>query len=159
MKASHGLEMAKEINVRGLVAIAVASAALLSACDKPRGGDKASAASEDTSRFRADINVNSPYAGQWAPAASSCEDQKKVWTIEPHRMGVRQVRFCYFKSIYMNQPEGSDDAVWTAAADCLADGRASKEFVFFRVKPNLREMRVTFNDSRPVSLMRCSARS
>ena len=150
--------MAKEISVRGLLAIALASAALLSGCDKP-SAEQASASPNDAKRLRAEVNVNSPYTGQWAAAASSCDDQKKIWTIEPHRMGIRQVRFCYFKSISMNQPQGSDDAVWTAAVDCLADGRASKEFVFFRMKPNLREMRVTFNDSRPVDLMRCAARS
>ena len=150
--------MAKEISVRGLLAIALASAALLSGCDKP-SAERDSARPSDANRLRAEVNLNSPYTGQWAAAASSCDDQKKVWTIEPHRMGIRQVRFCYFKSISMNQPQGSDDAVWTAAADCLADGRASKEFVFFRMKPNLREMRVTFNDSRPVDLMRCAARS
>ena len=150
--------MAKEISVRGLLAIALTSAALLFGCDKP-SAEKAGASPNDADRLRAEVNLNSPYTGQWAAAASSCDDQKKVWTIEPHRMGIRQVRFCYFKSISMNQPQGSDDAVWTAAADCLADGRASKEFVFFRMKPNLREMRVTFNDSRPVDLMRCAARS
>ena len=151
--------MARKINVRGLLAMAVASAALLSGCDRPGGSEKAGASSKEANRFRAEVSAASPYAGQWAAAASSCDDQKKIWTIEPHRMGVRQVRFCYFKSISMNQPPGSDDAVWTAAADCLADGHASKDFVFFRVKQNLREMRVTFNDSRPVDLMRCFARS
>jgi hypothetical protein len=158
MTAPHSRGVAEEISVRGLLAMALASAALLCGCDKP-SGEKASASPEDANRPRAEVNANSPYTGQWAAAASSCDDQKKVWTIEPHRMGVRRVRFCYFKSIYLKQRQGSDDAVWTAAADCLADGHASKEFVFFRMKPNLREMRVTFNDSRPVDLMRCAARS
>jgi hypothetical protein len=145
--------------VRGLLAITMASAALLSGCDKPGGGDKSGASPEDPNRFRAGINVNSPYTGQWAAAASSCDDDRKIWTIEPHRMGVQKARFCFFKSLSLNQPEGSDDAVWSATADCLADGHESREFVFFRVKPSLREMRVTFNDSRPVDLVRCMSRS
>jgi hypothetical protein len=144
--------------VRGLLAIAMASAALLSGCDKP-GGDKAGAAPEDANRFRAGINANSPYAGQWAAAASSCDDQKKVWTIEPHRMGVQRARFCAFKSLRLSQSEGSEDAVWSTSADCLADGHESKDFVFFRVKANLRQMRVTFNDDRPIDLVRCTSPS
>ncbi|MEP7209481.1 MAG: hypothetical protein ABI740_01480 [Alphaproteobacteria bacterium] len=150
--------MAKEIVVRGLLAITMASAALLSGCDKP-GADKAGATPQDVNRFRAEVNANSPYAGQWAAAASSCDDDRKVWTIEPHRMGVQKIRFCAFKSLNLSQPEGSDDAVWSAAANCLSDGHESKDFVFFRVKPNLREMRVTFNDSRPIDLVRCLSSS
>jgi hypothetical protein len=149
--------------LRGLLAIALtsvlASAALLSGCDKPGGGDKAGASPEDVNRFRAEVNANTPYAGQWAAASSNCDDDSKIWTIEAHRMGVRKARFCAFKSISVNQPEGSEDAVWSAAANCLSEGHESRDFVFFRVKSNLREMRVTFNDSRPVDLVRCLSRS
>lgn len=145
--------------MRGLLATAAIGVAVLSGCDKPVGADKAGAPPDDANRFRADVNVNSPYAGVWAAAASNCDNQKKLWTIEPHRMGIEKQRFCSFRSIYMSQAADADDGVWSAAADCLADGRASKEFVFFRVKPNLREMRVTFNDNRPTDLVRCAARS
>jgi hypothetical protein len=136
----------------------LASAPLLAGCEKP-GGDKTGASPEDVNRFRAEINANTPYTGHWAAAVSNCNDDSKVWTIETHRMGVRKVRFCAFKSMSVNQPEGSEDAVWSAAADCLADGHESRDFVFFRVKSNLLRMRVTFNDDRPVDLVRCISRS
>jgi hypothetical protein len=159
MNAPHRPESVQEISVRGLLAIAMAGAALLSGCDKPDsntpGSDKTGSSTEDANRFRAEINANTPYAGQWAAAASSCDDQKKIWTIEPHRMGVQRVRFCAFKSLRVSQQEGSDEAVWATSADCVADGHESKDFVFFRVKSNLRQMRVTFNDDRPIDLVRC----
>lgn len=71
-------------------------------------------------------------------------------------MGIRPaLRFCAFKKIYVSQAADSADAVWSADADCLANGRQTKEFVFFRIRRNLREMRVTFNDNPPVELVRC----
>ena len=37
----------------------------------------------------------------------------------------------------------------------MAEGRASNDFVFFRVNPNKLKMRVTINDSESVDLIRC----
>ncbi len=145
-----------ETSVRRFLAAAALGAGLLSGCDRPGG-------SSDTGspggQSHAEVNAHSPYAGEWVEHASNCGDAKKTWTIEPQRMGIEAARFCAFKSIYLSQAADSSESVWSAAADCLADGHESREFVFFRVKPNLREMRVTFNDNRPIDLVRCASRS
>ncbi|MBI1358651.1 MAG: hypothetical protein GC155_00020 [Alphaproteobacteria bacterium] len=142
--------------MRRLLVTAALGGVLLCGCDRPSGSaGRASIGGE----LRAEVNPHSPYAGEWAESASNCGDDKKTWTIEPHRMGIEAARFCAFKSIYVSEAEDTKDAVWSAAADCLADGHESREFVFFRVKPNLREMRVTFNDNRPVELVRCASHS
>lgn len=102
------------------------------------------------------IDTRAPYAGQWAAEHSHCEDDQKKWTIEPHRMAiVPAMRFCTFESVYVNQAADAGETSWSAGATCLAEGRESHDFLFFRLKENLREMRVTFNDSRSVQLYRC----
>ena len=102
------------------------------------------------------VNARAPYAGEWAAEHSHCDDEQKKWTIEPHRMAiVPAMRFCAFESVYVNQAADAGETSWSAGATCLAEGRESHDFLFFRVKENLREMRVTFNDSRSVQLYRC----
>jgi hypothetical protein len=68
---------------------------------------------------------------------------------------VPSMRFCLFEKVYVNTAEQEGETVWSAASQCLAEGRESQDFVFFRLKENLKDMRVTFNDSRSVELVRC----
>jgi hypothetical protein len=61
----------------------------------------------------------------------------------------------------MHVNRGSDGATttWATSARCLAGGRESQDFLFFRVEDNLREMRVTINDSDSIELVRCPMKS
>ena len=88
------------------------------------------------------------------------DDARKVWTVEPRRMAIQHVRFCVFdEDIFMADGKGDKPTTWSAGATCLAEGKKSHDFLFFRVKDNLREMRVTFNDSSSVDLVRCPIKS
>jgi hypothetical protein len=135
---------------------------LLGACDAP---DSAANFSEepatgapvaDPNTFRADVDLERPYAGEWAAATNHCSDQKKVWTIEARRMAiVPAMRFCAFDNIYVSEANNGVRTIWSASAKCLANGEESHDFLFFRVKDNLKEMKVTFNDTSSVELVRC----
>ena len=136
----------------------------LAACDAPGGGDDEPSAQipvTDPNTFRADIDPQRAYAGEWAAATSHCGDEKKVWTIEAKRMAiVPDMRFCVFENdMYVSDGKGAAPTTWSAGAKCLSDGKESHDFLFFRVDDNLREMRVTFNDARSVELVRCPMRS
>jgi hypothetical protein len=89
--------------------------------------------------------------------ADECGDQKKIWTIETHRMGMQRQRFCVFSQIRVSN--GGEEQAWRADAKCLAAGKQSDDVVFFRVKPNRLEMRVTINDADSVDLVRCPMRT
>jgi hypothetical protein len=152
--------------VRRLAAVFffMAGMSALAACS-PGAGDDSSAPSagsrdNDPNTFRASGNPDHAYAGEWAVAANHCEDARKVWTVEPRRMAIQRVRFCVFdEDIYMADGKGDKPTTWSTGATCLADGKQSHDFLFFRVKDNLREMRVTFNDSNSVDLVRCPLKS
>jgi hypothetical protein len=141
----------------------VAIVGVLAACDAPQGGGDEPTAGipvTDPNTFRADIDPQRAYAGEWAAASSHCNDENQVWTIESRRMAIQpDMRFCVFDDVYVSQ--GPDDApkTWSAGAKCLSGGKESHDFLFFRVKENLREMRVTFNDTSSVELVRCPMRS
>jgi len=136
---------------------------LASACEKPaENAGSISAGVPESSRPPAEAEVVSttPYTGEWAAAANHCADEKQVWTIEAHRMAiVPAMRFCAFEDIYVNTASGKGATTFSAAANCLAEGRETQDFVFFRVQDNLREMRVTFNDTDAVKLVRCPLKS
>jgi len=148
--------------VRTLLAC-IAIAGLVAGCDAPEGGsDNPTAGSpvNDPNTFRADIDATRPYAGEWAAAKSQCGDEKNIWTIEANRMAiVPAMRFCAFDDIYVSEGPADAHGTWSASAKCLAEGRESHDFLFFRVKDNLHEMRVTFNDTSSVELVRCPMKS
>jgi hypothetical protein len=136
----------------------------MAACDAPDGGAKDPSAEipvTDPNTFRADIDPERAYAGEWAPATSHCGDDKRIWTIETRRMAIQpDMRFCVFdRDMYVSDGDGSTPKTWSAGAKCLSGGKESHDFLFFRVDDNLREMRVTFNDARSVDLVRCPMRS
>lgn len=141
----------------------VALLGVLGACEAPENGTDGAAGptkgdpANNPNTFRADVDPQRPYAGEWALAANQCGDDKKVWTIETRRMAVAPaMRFCAFDSLYVSNSDGVAQT-WSASAKCLAEGRESHDFLFFRVHENLREMRVTFNDTKSFNLVRCPA--
>ncbi|MEQ1781040.1 MAG: hypothetical protein ABMA14_06765 [Hyphomonadaceae bacterium] len=143
--------------MRGLVCIALL--ALAGACEAP--SDKSDPAAEmpdrDGNAFRADAPADRAYAGEWARNSDGCNNQREVWTIEENRMGMKRERFCVFERIFIS---GDDpEQGWSASARCLADGKQSHDFVFFRVNPNKQQMRVTINDTESVDLIRCPMRT
>ncbi len=152
----------RETCVRGL-AVSLAAFGLLAACDQAAddpasadGGAASSGASADAAGQLPGVDRSSPYAGQWASARHQCGDDRQLWTIEAHRMGIRPaLRFCAFDDVFVSQAADMGEATWSAEATCMAEGEESRAFVFFRVKENLKEMRVTFNDSAAVDLVRC----
>jgi hypothetical protein len=126
--------------------------------DEPAEG--ASGPAFDPNTFRAAIDPERPYAGEWAAISNHCRDEDKIWTIEERRMAiVPDMRFCVFDEIYVSSGAGKSPATWSTGAKCLAGGRESHDFLFFRVDDNLREMRVTFNDTASVELVRCPTKS
>lgn len=135
--------------------------ALAGACEAPLD-DTAEPAAEvpemDPNAFRAEEDDEErAYAGEWAVDADACNNMRQIWTIEQTRMGVKRERFCHFER--MNQTSGDKGQVWSASARCVAGGRSSTDFVFFRVNPNKLKMRVTINDSESVELVRCPMRT
>lgn len=143
-------------------AACLAFLALLGACDAPDGAadriPESGIPVNDPDTFRADVNPDRAYAGEWAATRNLCENEDKVWTIETKRMAIEAARFCAFENVYVSRaPDG--DTTWSTSARCLAEGRESHDFLFFRVEDNLREMRVTFNDTRSVELVRCPMKS
>lgn len=139
--------------------VCIALLALAGACEAPV--DKAEPAAEmpdgDANAFRADAAQDRAYAGEWASSSDSCNNQREIWTIEENRMGMRRERFCVFERIFTSA--GDNGQGWSASARCLADGRQSHDFVFFRINPNKQQMRVTINDSEAVDLVRCPMRT
>jgi hypothetical protein len=65
--------------------------------------------------------------------------------------------FCVFDP--MPHSGAAQGQGWAASASCHADGRPSRDFLFFRVEPSQLQMRVTINDERSVELFRCATRA
>jgi hypothetical protein len=145
--------------VRRLLAFAIL--ALAGACEAPTGDDSDPAAEmmeSDPGAFRAESEGEPPpYAGEWAANANSCNNQREVWTIEERRMGMKRQRFCIFEPVATARAEQGQS--WSASARCLANGRETRDFVFFRVAPGRQQMRVTINDSESAELVRCPMRT
>ncbi len=135
--------------------------ALVVACEAPVDDSAAPAAEvpdTDTNAFRAEGEEEErAYAGEWAADSNACNNQREIWTVEQSRMGMKRERFCHFER--MNQSSGNEGQVWSASARCVAAGRTSNDFVFFRVNPNKLKMRVTINDSESIELIRCPMRT
>ena len=135
--------------------------ALVVACEAPVDDSAAPAAEvpdTDTNAFRAEGEEEErAYAGEWAADSNACNNQHEIWTVEQSRMGMKRERFCHFER--MNQSSGDEGQVWSASARCVAAGRTSNDFVFFRVNPNKLKMRVTINDSESIELIRCPMRT
>jgi hypothetical protein len=125
----------------------------------PEGAPAAESPAANPNTFRADADEERAYAGEWAVAADHCDDQGKVWTIETNRMGMQRERFCVFERIYVSRRNLGEGEAWSASAKCLAEGKESHDFLFFRVRPTRQEMRITINDSSPVDLVRCPMRT
>ncbi|HVY89293.1 MAG TPA: hypothetical protein VG942_10525 [Hyphomonadaceae bacterium] len=143
------------------VVACVAAVGLLAGCDAPKGeGGQPSAGmpSNDPNTFRASssVNLDRPYAGDWAEDVGACKDEKKVWTVEPKRMAIATLRrFCAWDEVYLNQGSDGAPVSWASNAKCLQGGNESHVFVFFHVKDSLQEMKVTFNDTTSFDLVRC----
>lgn len=138
--------------------ISLAALALLAAgCEAPSDEDKEPAAElpvgPDT--FRA--GTEPAYTGSWASNAELCNNAREVWTIESRRMGMKRQRFCAFDPMLQSATEEGQG--WSASARCHAEGRETRDFLFFRVQPNQSQMRVTINDQRSVELVRCPTRT
>jgi hypothetical protein len=174
-KTSPVAVMEPDVRAR-LVLLSIAALAGMAACGRPMSDaaapDAASPGLADSTQplpgqpqpnaagsdLLAQVNDRAPYAGEWAAERGDCGDERKTWTIEPHRMAILPaMRFCAFENVYVNKAVDEGETAWSAGATCLAEGRESHDFLFFRVKDDLREMRVTFNDSRSVQLYRCLA--
>ncbi|MDZ4761465.1 MAG: hypothetical protein SGJ21_10370 [Alphaproteobacteria bacterium] len=144
--------------MRLLLAAFSIAALPLAGCERPDVGAPArGAANEDAAQPPVNVDTNNPYAGEWASAHADCGDNRKIWTIESRRMAILpSLRFCAFKEVFVNADDSEGGRTWSASAQCLAEGRESRDFLFFRLDDNLQEMRVTFNDGRPTDLVRCS---
>jgi hypothetical protein len=143
--------------VRARVCFALVAAGLavgaLSGCG-PRKAVESIA--EPPPELRAAVDDKSPYAGEWAAETRLCSDTSQLWTIEANRMGVRaDMRFCVWGPIASKDENGQ--TVWRAEAACKYQGHDTRDYVFFRLDPDWKQMRVTFNDASPVSLVRCQA--
>src|SRR5690348_10238642 len=78
----------KELDVR-LALACVAVLGVVAACDAPADEEpSAQIPVTDPNTFRADIDPQRAYAGEWAAASSHCQDETKVWTIEAKRMAI-----------------------------------------------------------------------
>ena len=140
--------------------ICIAALALAAACEAPvdeTAEPAAEAPDADPNAFRADRDIERTYTGEWAARSESCSNQREIWTIEENRMGMRRQRFCVFERVFTSTTDTGQG--WSASARCLADGRQSHDFVFFRVEPNRAQMRVTINDGEAIELVRCPMRT
>lgn len=134
-------------------ALLVFFALLPAACGPAKSNTTAKAPSAET---RAAVGAESPYAGQWAADTRLCSDAAQLWTIEANRMGVRSdMRFCVWGPISSRTENG--ETLWRAEAACKHQGHDTRDFVFFRLDPDWSQMRVTFNDAKPISLVRCAS--
>jgi hypothetical protein len=142
-----------DLNVR--LALLAAALLALSACGDRKPADSAAAPSAE---LRAQVDNETPYAGQWAADPRLCSDAKQLWTIEARRMGVPAAeRFCFFNRIYVGENRSEAGATWSAQAECEASGSRVQAFIFFRLQPDWASMKVTLNDDASVNLVRCSA--
>ncbi len=144
--------------MRRLVCLAVFA---LAACGAPEGdvpAPKPGAPSDDSNVFRADSINERPYAGEWASDPDACQDERKVWTIESNRLGMRRERFCVFGQVRVSRGSSEGEA-WRADARCVSGGQQSEDVLFFRVTSSGLSMRVTINDADAVDLVRCPMRT
>lgn len=136
----------------------IALAMTLTACGAPADeaaeSDPASELATPPDTFRAGGEAS--YAGEWAASSEHCGNQREVWTIEQRRLGMKRERFCVFERIFASTDGGLG---WSASAKCLANGRQSTDFLFFRLTPSQAQMRVTINDADSVDLVRCPMRT
>jgi len=141
--------------VRRLFAIALF--ALAAACEPPAETPPEPAAEalpSNPDAFRAERSNEPPaYTGEWAVASDACGNPREVWTIEEKRLGMKRRRFCVFERVFASTSDAGQG--WSASARCLADGRQSNDFMFFRVGQNRQQLRVTINDTEAVDLVRC----
>lgn len=141
--------------------LCIVAFAFAAACEAPVNDSVEPAAEvlpSDPDAFRAERGDEPPaYAGEWAADAASCGDGRQVWTIEENRMGMKRKRFCVFERVFASNGDAGQG--WSASARCLAGGRQSQDFVFFRLNPNRLQMRITINDSEAVELVRCPMRT
>jgi hypothetical protein len=139
----------------------LAAIALAGACEAPPAEEVGAALDGETQAgpndFRAQSDEPPPYAGEWAISSDSCRNQRELWTIEENRMGMKRQRFCVFERVFSST--GGTGEGFSASARCLANGRESHDFVFFRVNPGRSAMRVTINDAESVELVRCPMRT
>jgi hypothetical protein len=144
-------------DVRISLGIAIAFLSLAAAgCEAPEADNAPEAElSTDPNTFRAEGEP--AYTGEWASQPDLCSNAREVWTIEARRLGMKRQRFCVFDP--MPQLGDEDGQGWSASARCHSDGRASRDFLFFRVEPSQSQMRVTINDQRSVELVRCPSRA
>lgn len=144
--------------MRRLVCVAMLA---LAACGAPEGevsGPGSGAPADDSNIFRADSINERPYAGEWASDPDACRDERKVWTIESNRLGMRRERFCVFGQIRVSRAT-KDVEAWRADARCVSAGQQSEDVLFFRVKTSGLSMRVTINDADAIDLVRCPMRT
>lgn len=130
----------------------------LAACGQQTASVDVASGAEPDAKLMEQVDSTSPYAGAWALEQRLCGNDKEVWTIEAARMATPHLRFCAFENVMVN---GSDNRTtrFATAANCLAEGHQTRDFLFFRIDHNLREMRVTFNDTDAVRLVRCPVAS
>ncbi len=115
----------------------------------------AGSAAEPSEALRAQVDGDNPFTGQWSLDPKSCGDTNKVWTIQTKRMGIPEAeRFCLFNRLFANDA-GDGEKVWSADASCEHKGRTTQDFLFFRLSPDWKQMRVTLNDAPGIKLMRC----
>lgn len=143
-----------------IAALSLAVLALAAACEAPVDDavEPAAEAPADPNAFRAEGDSERAYTGEWAARSESCNNQREIWTIEENRMGMRRQRFCVFERVFASTTDEPGQS-WSASARCLAEGRQSHDFVFFRVEPNRAQMRVTINDGEAIELVRCPMRT
>jgi len=141
--------------VRYRLGIAIAALSLaVAGCEAP-ADEPAAELPTDPGTFRGDREP--AYTGEWASESALCDNAREVWTIESRRLGMKRQRFCVFDPLPQS---GTDEGQgWSASARCVAEGRESRDFLFFRIQPNLSQMRVTINDTRAVELVRCPSRA
>lgn len=141
--------------MRYRLGIAIAALTLaVAGCEAP-ADDPAAELPTDPGTFRGDREP--AYTGEWASESVLCDNAREVWTIESRRLGMKRQRFCVFDPLPQS---GTDEGQgWSASARCVAEGRESRDFLFFRIQPNQSQMRVTINDTRAVELVRCPSRA
>lgn len=132
----------------------------LAACSAPEGEDPSGSLKSPgaVKSLPAGATDARPYAGEWASDLAACRDERKIWTIESHRLGMRRERFCVFGHVRVSRSSGGDEA-WRADARCVAGGQQSEDVLFFRIRESGQAMRVTVNDADAVDLVRCPMRA
>lgn len=127
------------------------------ACEAPEDAGRTAEPGVSSPPDRLRAGREPAYAGEWASKPDLCNDESEIWTIEARRLGMKRELFCVFDP--MPHSGAAQGQGWAASASCHADGRPSRDFLFFRVEPGQLQMRVTINDERSVELFRCATRA